>query len=241
MNAVNCNRKAIAALVAAGLLLPPAFAAPPTSKRRPPAIALHIDRVSNFTPAVADPRLAAAFAGRLPLAGDLKFTPAPSAKRPSQRRVAIRARAATPTLAARAAKISEATSAASVSALTPESYNLGVAVGWRQFAVAGDVARIKAASPVPGGREGAAVAISYSLKRFTGRVSASADRPASSQAAALANSHNYALDLGGAYNVSGKLAVTGGVRYKIERDRLSTLADQRRDSQAVYVGTAFKF
>jgi hypothetical protein len=35
--------------------------------------------------------------------------------------------------------------------------------------------------------------------------------------------------------------VTGGVRYNIERDRLTTLQDDRRDSQAVYVGTAFKF
>ena len=36
-------------------------------------------------------------------------------------------------------------------------------------------------------------------------------------------------------------ALTGGVRYNIERDNLSALQDQRRDSQAVYVGTAFKF
>jgi hypothetical protein len=31
------------------------------------------------------------------------------------------------------------------------------------------------------------------------------------------------------------------VRYKVERERISTLNDQRVDSQAVYVGTAFKF
>jgi hypothetical protein len=32
------------------------------------------------------------------------------------------------------------------------------------------------------------------------------------------------------------------VRYRTsERDRLAPLADNRRDSQAVYVGTAFKF
>jgi hypothetical protein len=32
-----------------------------------------------------------------------------------------------------------------------------------------------------------------------------------------------------------------GVKYKIEREQLATFRDQRRDSQAVYVGTAFKF
>jgi hypothetical protein len=37
------------------------------------------------------------------------------------------------------------------------------------------------------------------------------------------------------------LDVTGGVRYKIQEDRLQPLADNRRDSQAVYIGTAFRF
>jgi hypothetical protein len=31
------------------------------------------------------------------------------------------------------------------------------------------------------------------------------------------------------------------VRYRVDQDRVAALADQRRDSQAVYVGTAFKF
>jgi hypothetical protein len=43
------------------------------------------------------------------------------------------------------------------------------------------------------------------------------------------------------YQIARNLDVTGGVRYKIQRDRLEPLADQRRDSQAVYVGTAFRF
>jgi hypothetical protein len=37
------------------------------------------------------------------------------------------------------------------------------------------------------------------------------------------------------------VALTGGVRYNVERDRLTALQDNRRDSQAVYIGTAFKF
>jgi hypothetical protein len=31
------------------------------------------------------------------------------------------------------------------------------------------------------------------------------------------------------------------VRYKIQRDRLQPLEDESRDSQAVYLGTAFRF
>jgi hypothetical protein len=38
------------------------------------------------------------------------------------------------------------------------------------------------------------------------------------------------------------LDVTGGVRYRVARDRLEPLAqDDRRDSQAVYIGTAVRF
>ena len=49
------------------------------------------------------------------------------------------------------------------------------------------------------------------------------------------------IDAGATYSLSRRIALTGGVRYNIERERLSALQDQRRDSQAVYVGTAFKF
>jgi len=231
--------KLLAALVVAGLVLPPAFAAGASdSKRRPPAIALSLDDISTFTPAMADPRLAAAFAGRAPSATDFKFTPAASKSRPSQLRVAIRART---TASGRVTDVAAATSASPIGALTPASYNLGVAVGWRRFAVSGDVAKVKAVNPALGGREGAVVGVSYSLKKFTGRVAVGADRSDGQRSTVLPVTDNYSLDVGGAYSITRNIAVTGGVRYKIERDRLSALADQRRDSQAVYVGTAFKF
>ena len=97
-----------------------------------------------------------------------------------------------------------------------------------------------AGSPVDG-RESAIVGVSYSLPRFTGRVAVSADRSQGQAAPALRDPDNYALDLGGSYDLTRRISVTGGVRYKIQRDRLSTLNDDRVDSQAVYVGTAFKF
>ena len=71
--------------------------------------------------------------------------------------------------------------------------------------------------------------------------SSAADRTDGRQATVLPDTRNYSLDVGGDYSITGNLAVTGGVRYKVERDRLAATADQRRDSQAVYVGTAFKF
>ena len=57
----------------------------------------------------------------------------------------------------------------------------------------------------------------------------------------LRKADNYSVDVGGAYSLTRNIALTGGVRYRIDHERLSALKDDRRDSQAVYVGTAFKF
>ena len=230
----NATKLAVA-LGAVGLLLSPVVAAG-QSKKRPPAVSLSLSPDFGFTPASADPRLAAEFSGRTPTLTDFKFTPAAAKGRPSQVRVAIRARASSPQQVA-----SANSSASPVSALTPVSYNLGVAVGWRRFAVSGDVAKVKPAGSPVDGRESATVGVSYSLPRFTGRVAVSADRSEGSAAPALRDPDKYAVDVGGSYALTRRLSVTGGVRYNIERDRLSTLSDDRIDSKAVYIGTAFKF
>ena len=49
------------------------------------------------------------------------------------------------------------------------------------------------------------------------------------------------FDLGGAYSITSNLDVTAGVRLSQERDRLSPITDSVQDSQAVYVGTQFRF
>lgn len=228
--------KLLAAIAAGGLMLSPAFAAT-VAKKRPAAVSLSFNPVASFTPANADPKLAAALAGRNLGLTDFNFTPAPAKGRPSQVRVAIRARAATPQ--AQLAQASAPTAA--VNALTPTTYKLGVAVGWRRFAVAGDVAQVKSPDPAIGGRESAVVGVSYSLKRFTGRVAVGAERTDGHPMPALHKGDNYSVDVGGSYALSRRVALTGGVRYNVERDRANAIKDDRRDSQAVYVGTAFKF
>jgi len=219
-------------------MLSPAFATSTSAptKKRPSAIAVSFDPISSFTPANADPRLAATFASKPLSLTDFKFTPAAAKGRPSQLRVAIRARAGTPSKASDAIMTTPA-----MTALTPASYNLGVAVGWRRFAVSGDVAKVQSADPALGGRETAIVGVSYSLKRFTGRVAVAADRADGRAVAALRRGDNYSVDVGGAFSLSRRVALTGGVRYEIDHDKLNALKDERRDGQAVYVGTAFKF
>ena len=230
----STSAKLVAALAAAGLMLSPAFATSQTAaKKRPPAIALSFDPISSFTPANGDPRLAATFANKPLSLTDFKFTPAAAKGRPSQLRVAIRARVGTQ---------APANATPALAALTPASYKLGVAVGWKQFAVSGDVSKVTSPDPALGGRETAVVGVSYSLKRFTGRVAVGADRAEGRPLAALRRGDNYSLDVGGSYSLSRRIALTGGVRYEIDRDKAqSALKDDRRDSQAVYIGTAFKF
>ena len=92
------------------------------------------------------------------------------------------------------------------------------------------------------GRETAIVGVSYSLNsKLSTRVAVGADRPTGNPVAGLRQGNNVSLDVGSSYSLSGHLALTGGVRVNRERDRLTALQDDRRDSQAVYVGTAFKF
>ncbi|HYJ30564.1 MAG TPA: porin [Allosphingosinicella sp.] len=222
-----------AALVAASLLLlSPASAQQDRSKGQRGA------SIGSFTPAVADPRLAAALARRGNPAGSVRLTPATTAverRRPVQ--VAIRARASTPQDGSRV----QTASATPVTAITPTSYNLGASVGWRNFAISGDVAESRDGI-ISGRRSQAQVGMSYQAnRRITARIQASAEETEGRQRI-VNDDEAYAVDVGGSYSIGRNLDVTGGVRYRIARDRLEPLAvDQRRDSQAVYVGTAFRF
>lgn len=231
-------RTGAAVLVALSLVLAPALAATtdkrPAKKKSAPSLL-----AGGFTPAVADPRLAAAFAARGLDAGTFRFTPSTTtSSRSKDVKVAVRARASTPTDVAKVGGSEQPASA--LAGLTPTAYNLGVAVGWKRFALSGDVARVQGGL-LPEGREAAGVGISYSGEKFTGRVRVGAERSDGQRPRALAEEESYSLDVGGSYSIARNLSLTGGVRYKIERDRLQPLVDDRRDSQAVYVGTAFRF
>jgi hypothetical protein len=228
-----------ASLAALALVLSPAIAASTQNQAKKKARSARPLSIGSFTPAVADPRLAAEFARRGLQPSSFRFTPsAPSTEKSKAVRVAVRARTITP--AAVSAQAPRDAASTPVSAITPTAYNLGVSVGWKGFALSGDVARVQG-GPIPGAREAAEVGISYQGKKFAGRVSAGAERSDGTLPQVVPVESSYSLDVGGSYSITRNLAVTGGVRYKIDRDRLEPLADQRRDSQAVYLGTAFRF
>ncbi|MEO5866543.1 MAG: hypothetical protein ABIQ19_05480 [Sphingomonas sp.] len=227
-------------LVAAGLAVAPALGAPERAARlagidSSPAFG----GFGTFTPAAADPRLAAVLArGGLDTDG-FQFTPAESHHGGSRAvTVAVRARSSQPAIEAqRAAAVSAAPATVS---LTPVAYNLGLAVGWRRFALSGDVAKVDLAG-APGSREAVDLGVSYAGKRLSGQVRAGADRPLAGSSRLIDQGPAYSVDAAASYSLTQRLDVTAGVRYKSERDQLQKLSEDRHDSQAVYIGTAFRF
>lgn len=228
-----------ASLLAIALLLTPALAASTQrTKANRPAAALGGRPVGAFTPAVSDPRLAAALARRgTAINSDFRFTPAAAAGERSRGvRVAVRARSTQPV---ETAAVALPTAASPIAAITPSTYNLGVSLGWRRFAITGDVAQADGGL-ITGTRESAQVGMSYrATRRLTGRVAVGAERAEGSRV--VQEDQAYSVDVGGAFSIARNIDVTAGARYRISRDRLDPLREAQRDSQAVYVGTAFRF
>jgi hypothetical protein len=190
----------------------------------------------SFTPASADPRLAAAFSRGNLMTSGFRFTPASSAGKASRKvTVAVRARSAMSMPSA-----DRPAGNAALLNVAPVAYNLGVSVGWKRFAISGDVAQADLGL-TQGRRQAADVGLSYTVKKWTTRVQLAAERPVGTAPRIVDASESLALDVGGSYRLTRNLDVTAGVRYKSERDRLEPLKDNRRDSQAVYLGTAFRF
>lgn len=52
---------------------------------------------------------------------------------------------------------------------------------------------------------------------------------------------DYQVDVEGSFSVSKRVAVTAGVRYQNERDRVRPTTEDRNDSEAVYIGTKIRF
>lgn len=201
--------------------------------------------IGTFTPAVRDPRLAAELA-RSSSATPVEFTPATTQPdRDRSVRVAMRVRPGVLPRVERARPLMPGAAAAvetsSDTTITPSTYNLGLAVGWRRFAVTGDVSR-SSGGAAEGSRETARVGVDYrATRRLTGRVQVEAERAEGVQRI-VGDDRALSLDVAGSYSIARNVQVTGGVRYRVSRDRLEPLArDERRDSQAVYVGTAIRF
>jgi len=227
--------------LAAVTLSTPTVAAQPRHKA--PARSQKVQRISlnevagfgSFTPAAADPRLAAAFA-RSGLgagtfsAGAFRFTPSGGTNRRAIT-VAVRARAVTKAEAAKALALT--------TEVAPSAYSLGVSIGWKRFALSGDVAKVDGGL-LADRRESADIGLSFSGKRWQTKLDLAADR--NDENPLIGIDQSWSVGLGGTYALTHSIDLSGGVRYKTQHDQFqSLLTDNRRDSQAVYLGTTFRF
>lgn len=205
------------------------------ARRRPSSASL--GEIGSFTPAAADPRRSAAFAIAGLSDSSFRFTPSATTGGRRHLTVAVRAR----TVRAEAPRVALlAPNTAAVSNLEPMAYSLGASIGWKRFALSGDVNRLQG-NLLPIDRESIDLGLSYSGRRWMTRVQVAAERPTGARPPLLGVDQSYSVDLGGSYALAHNLEVSGGVRYKLQRDRFDLITDERRDSQAVYVGTAFRF
>ena len=226
----------VGALCAAGVLVAPGLQAQGSGVAGSrPNISVR-GGIGTFTPAAADPKLAAMLArSGLPDSG-FRFTPSEQGSGAG--------RAVTVAVRARTSRNGESAPLAAVTApslnLAPIATNLGVSVGWKRFAVATEAAKVDLVKQ-PVGREPTDLGITYTGKRGGNRIEGSGEKQLVNAPELAGDKPSYGYDLGGSYSVTRNLAVTAGIRYKIEDQRLPRLTDNRRDSQAVYVGTAFRF
>ena len=201
-----------------------------------------------FMPVAVDPRLSRSIAVRALSKGKIfQFTPASSGTNPDRSvTVAVRVDAAL----ARAVRISPRLAAAELPEtgtalrIAPTAYNLGSARGYHSFAQNSSATLAAAAGQVEipdlatfrpsDGVRGAP-------SRFSPRIALDERAPAGRSPRTFDGDGEQSVDVGGSYRLSRNLNVTAGVRLQTERDRLFPLTDGKQDSQAVYVGTQFKF
>lgn len=201
--------------------------------------------MDRFGPGAVDPQLARALVGRSGQAGGLfRFTPAGTSNRPDRSvTVAVRVDAETARAITVRAGIRTAQAQPGLSSvhLAPTAYNLGLtrpARGSGQQAALGpdvrsiDMPDLSTYRP-SGAQDG-------SPSRFAPRIALDG-REKPGRAPRTFEGSDQTVDLGGAYRITRNLDVTAGVRYSTERDRLAPAVDGKQNSQAVYVGTQFRF
>ena len=225
----------LTALAVASLALPPALAAMSRSDRIRDT-ALSETLLGQFTPASGDQRLIARYAK---MSADLRrsfsFTPALTDDSRKNRAITVVIRARDD--ASSAARTSAlATGRTAPIAITPVAYNLGASVGFEKF-VTPSLPRGTDLRNLPVAK---APEQAEKKSRFATRM---INRPADPSGATdriTAPGEAAAVDVVSSYRLTKNIDVTAGVRYR-SNDRVEPLTDTRRDSQAVYVGTAFRF
>ncbi|WP_298190258.1 hypothetical protein [Novosphingobium sp.] len=248
---VGCALLGMVAAPALGSALTGGFASAPVSLSARGGI-------GSFTPASVDPKLVseitAQIQGRSAGHGRLfRFTPAGMENRPDRAvTVAVRVSGigAQDLVVRTALPAGVSALGAAPVRIAPMVYNLGLARGYQSFAATPGLARESRLDiqrlEMPdlraiGRKDSFATATANASARLAPRIELDTRDHVGHTPRTFEGQNDYQVDLGGSYRLTRNLDVTAGVRYSPERDRLRPLTDGKKDSQAVYVGTQFRF
>lgn len=230
----------------AGLALPSAVLAFSSAILVQPAEEPQVEAPAKALRAASvDSNLAQAISMRMqPKGQGFRFTPAGTASRPDRSiTVAVRvdSDSARNITVRKGAEPTPATFGATTLRIAPTAYNLGVSRGYQAFSsttvLAPEIRKIDmpdlSAFHAGPGKSGPS--------RFTTRLSVDEHDKTGRPPGTFETAGQPTVDLGGSYRLTGNLNVTAGVRYSADRDRIAPLTDGKQDSQAVYLGTQFRF
>lgn len=211
-----------------------------------PKVTVSDEDNGSFVPAKVDPRLARSIAVRTLSKGrTFRFTPAATPAHTDRSvTVAVRVDPATSRALMRGAVAGRELAADStLLKIAPTAYSLGATRGYKSFAQNLTIA--------PGGQKGVSTPDLAAFRpsagapdgpsAFVPRIALDEREKTGRSPRTFEGQGEQTVDLGGAYRLTRNLDVTAGVRYKSDRDRLGPLTNTQQDSQAVYVGTQFKF
>jgi hypothetical protein len=202
--------------------------------------------IAMFTPAGGDSVLAQKLSAAQFAANALfPFTPA-STSEGHNRTITVAARVNS-RLTAGAVSVRNIIAANEVGAgkgvrLAAVDYRLSASKGWQDFALPKAQARAARAPLSDLGKGGFRLdEPAQKPSKFSTNIELGQSKEMAPPARGSAASGDYKLDVGGSFSISRKIDVTAGVRYASENDRVIPLADNRKDSEAVYVGTKIRF
>ncbi|MBL0925921.1 MAG: hypothetical protein IBJ12_15830 [Sphingomonadaceae bacterium] len=218
----------------------PAFAAKSLGQARSESK----DWLNTFTPSGIDSRLAARYAATTG-SGNERFPFTLAGADSNRNRTIIVAARANSRLTAGAVSVRSAIAASEPGKglrLSTIDYRLTASKGWQGFALP-TAPKLSPQAPISEFGKGN-FRLDEGVKKtskFSTNIKLDQDREVAPPARGSAASGDYKLDVGGSFSISRKIDVTAGVRYASENDRVIPLSDNRKDSEAVYVGTKIRF
>ncbi|HEX7872046.1 MAG TPA: hypothetical protein VF475_03985 [Sphingobium sp.] len=194
--------------------------------------------IGSFTPVTSDERLARRYAQAVSTSRSQGFRFTPTVGSMSGRRsITVVVRAPDLTVIANG-RGNPSTSIG----LGPVAYNLGSSRGLSRFATEISSSRMDSVPLVS--HSALTPPRSFKLesqKRLSTNIELESLMAVGAAPQTIVGEKTYAVDVGSSYALTRNLDVTAGVRYRGRQNRLGAITDDAQDSQAVYLGTTFKF